>query len=173
MNEFLAHAVQVFQAHEAELNALDAAIGDGDHGATMLKGLTAAQTAEAAPERAFRRAAGGASGALFAELIKAFGQLDNGTAVGIALGEAAERIARIGQALPGDKTMLDASLPAAKAGDLRGAADAADAGVLATKAMAARRGRAKHVEGAGMGHVDAGASSVALLLTAYADWSDI
>ena len=65
----------------------------------------------------------------------------------------------------GDKTMLDALIPAARATDARGAARA---GAEATRAMAARRGRARHVEGAGVGHLDAGAVSVAEILELYA-----
>ena len=48
------------------LNALDAAIGDGDHGATMLRGLTKAKASDGGMRaKAFMRASGGASGTLF------------------------------------------------------------------------------------------------------------
>jgi len=57
----------------AALDALDAAAGDGDHGTTVLTGIEAALAAPegTAPERAFRMAAGGASGPLFATLLAA------------------------------------------------------------------------------------------------------
>jgi hypothetical protein len=64
--------------------------------------------------------------------------------------------------------MLDALIPAAGAVDLAGTVKAARAGMEATRKMAARRGRAKYVEGAGVGHVDAGAVSVAEILEVYA-----
>jgi len=168
MKDFLNTCVDVFAGLESELNALDATAGDGDHGTTMLKGLRAAAAADEAPEKAFRKAAGGASGSLFAQVIAAFGKISEGVPVEEALGGAAEKIAVLGQAKPGDKTMLDALIPAAETSTLQTAAEAAEAGKLATKDMAAKRGRAKYVEGAGVGHVDAGATSVATLLKIYA-----
>ena len=170
MKDFLASAVTRFEAIEADLNALDAATGDGDHGATILKGLRAAAAAEDAPDVAFRKAAGGASGALFAQVIAALDKVEAGAEMGPSLDAASKRIAMMGQAKPGDKTMLDALLPAAQAATPREAAEAADAGRAATKDMAAKRGRARYVEGAGVGHVDAGATSVAVLLDLFARW---
>ncbi len=169
MTDILAAAVARFEALEDQLNALDAAAGDGDHGATMLKGLRAAAAADDAPEKAFRKAAGGASGSLFAQVIAALTRIDAGAPVGPSLAEAAEKIALIGQAKPGDKTMLDALLPAAEAESLAAAAEAADQGRAATVEMTAKRGRARYVEGAGVGHVDAGATSVTELLRIWAD----
>ena len=145
MNARLARAVTRFAEIEADLNALDAATGDGDHGATMLKGLRAAAEATEAPEKAFRKAAGGASGALFAQLIAALLKIDGGAPVGATLKDAAERIAMLGQAKAGDKTMLDALLPAAEANTLAEAARAADAGRAATAELDAKRGRARYV----------------------------
>jgi hypothetical protein len=85
-----------------------------------------------------------------------------------ALARAATRIGAIGQAKPGDRTMLDALIPASQAPDAITAAKAARAGAEATRSMPARRGRAKHVEGAGLGHIDAGAMSVAEMLAVVA-----
>ena len=170
MKDFLAQAAAHFEEIAHQLNALDAAIGDGDHGATILKGLRAAADADESPEKAFRKAAGGASGSLFAQVIAALAKAENGAPLNEALGFAAERIAMLGSGQAGDKTMLDALIPAAAANTPAAAAQAAEIGRLATKDMAAKRGRAKHVEGAGVGHVDAGATSVAVLLQLYADW---
>lgn len=160
MTALLDALVERFETMEAYLNGLDAATGDGDHGATMLKGLRAAAADPDAAAKAFRRAAGGASGSLFAVLIEALEQDDHVA----ALAGAAEKITALGQAQPGDKTMLDALIPASGAASPLEAAMAAAIGRDTTKAMAARRGRAKHVEGAGVGHVDAGATSVAEML---------
>jgi len=169
MSAVLDMAVARFEALEHTLNTLDAATGDGDHGATMLKGLRAAASAtEDAPDKAFRKAAGGASGSLFAQVIAALTKIEQGAPVGAALGHAAERITMLGQAKAGDKTMLDALLPAATCATLAEAATKAATGRDATQAMAAKRGRAKYVEGAGVGHIDAGATSVAELLKIYA-----
>jgi dihydroxyacetone kinase-like protein len=152
-----------FAELEDTLNALDAAAGDGDHGSTMLRGLRAAAGAPD-PVTAFRTAAGGASGSLFAQVLGALLAHDGGEPLPGALARAAERIAALGQARPGDRTMLDALIPASRAADARDAAEAARAGAAATRAMPARRGRARHVEGAGVGHEDAGARSVAEML---------
>ena len=155
-----------FAELEDELNALDAAAGDGDHGATILRGLRAAAAADADadPVAAFRTAAGGASGSLFAQVLSAVLAISSGEGPGPALGAAAKRIGVLGQAKPGDRTMLDALIPASKAPDLASAATAAADGAAATAGMAAKRGRARYVEGAGAGHVDAGARSVAEIL---------
>ena len=64
--------------------------------------------------------------------------------------------------------MLDALLPASQTADARLAAEAADEGREATKSMTAKRGRAKYVEGAGVGHIDAGATSVAEIMDEFA-----
>ena len=146
------------------LNALDAAAGDGDHGSTMLRGLRAAAGDAQNQVTAFRAATGGASGALFAQVLAALLKLEAGAAPGPALDQAAQRIALIGQAKTGDRTMLDALIPAARADSLAAALAAAEAGAAATALMPARKGRARYVEGAGLGHVDAGAQSVVEML---------
>lgn len=171
---FLTELVDRFTPLEASLNRLDAATGDGDHGTTILRGLRAAASADGLVAKSFRMAAGGASGSLFGVLIGAVENVDSRVSLGDALTKAADRIAQMGQAKAGDKTMLDALIPAAKAaladpGDAAAAAaKAAQAGVAATKEMIAKRGRAKYVEGGGAGHIDAGATSVAEILTALA-----
>ena len=172
MKTFLTLCVDRFEALEESLNALDAATGDGDHGATMLKGLRAAAATDDAPEIAFRMAAGGASGSLFAEVIGALRKASEGLPIGEALAGAATRITMLGQAKAGDKTMLDALIPASKEITPKLAAEAAARGAEATRDLAARKGRAKHVEGAGIGHIDAGATSVAELLKLFADRRD-
>ena len=171
MKPFWALLVSRFEDIEAELNALDAATGDGDHGTTMLKGLRAAVESES-PGKAFRMAAGGASGMLFAEVISALDASIRGAMpLQDALTRAASRIGMFGQARPGDKTMLDSLLPASgSAPGLHAIARAAWEGYEATRKMAARKGRARYVEGAGMGHLDAGARSVAEILQTYAEW---
>lgn len=163
----VAHLVHTFAGLEDELNELDAVAGDGDHGSTMLRGLRAAAEGPD-PVAAFRRAAGGASGSLFAQVLAALLAHQSGKPLPEALAIAAERIAAVGQAKPGDRTMLDALIPASKESSARAAAEAAKAGAEATRRMPARRGRAKHVENAGLGHLDAGARSVAVMLAVLA-----
>ena len=177
---FFSGLARRFGELEQSLNALDSAIGDGDHGAAMRRGLEAVAAAQpGVAGQAFRGAAGGASGALFGALVGGIeAALDGRQDLPSALTHAAERIARLGMAKPGDKTMLDALIPAAEAagGAPRGeaaqaAAEAARDGAAATAGMAARRGRARYVENGGVGHRDAGARSVAEILSWYATHS--
>ena len=125
---------------------------------------------------------GGASGPLFAtiflELGKAFAEASAPPAESFASGleRAARQIQRLGRAAPGDKTLLDALLPAAEAARnatesldraQAAAAEAARAGAEASAGMEARRGRARFIEGSGVGHPDPGAVSVALILESW------
>ena len=172
-SSFLNQLVARFEGLEVTLNNLDAATGDGDHGTTILRGLRAAETSCGSSAKAFRMAAGGASGSLFALLINAIEEVSlEKIPLGEALAKAADQISQLGQAKAGDKTMLDALIPAAEAAlaDLENptaaAIKAAQDGAALTKAMSAKRGRAKYVENAGVGHIDAGAKSVAEILTA-------
>ena len=157
-------------AEEVErLNALDAAVGDGDHGATMLRGLTKAVAAqEGARAKAFMRASGGASGTLFGLiLLEIENHLETGAPLQSGLAKACERICDLGEVAPGDKSMVDALAPAIVAlesGDLQAAIQAASAGRDGTKALRARRGRAQYVENGGQGHLDPGAVSVVIFL---------
>jgi dihydroxyacetone kinase-like protein len=171
-----------FAAAEEHLNRLDAATGDGDHGSTMARGMAAVAAAvqslpQASTERvllagagdAFLSSAGGASGALFGSLLLEFAQHEHWPA---RLEHGAQRVAARGKARAGDKSMLDALLPAAAAmasGSLPAAARAAADGAQATVPMAAQRGRARYVEHAGVGHIDPGAVSIALMLETLAE----
>ena len=182
---FFSALAERFRELEQRLNALDAATGDGDHGAAMRRGLEAAAAADAgAAAKAFRGAAGGASGTLFGALV---GGLEAALAgekdLPSALAHAAGQISKLGMAKRGDKTMLDALIPAAEAagaaagGDAahpaHAAAEAARRGAEATAGMAARRGRARYVENGGIGHGDAGARSVAEILSEYARFARV
>lgn len=168
---FFTSLVTRFEGLEDHLNRLDAETGDGDHGTTILKGLRAAADADENAGKAFRKAAGGASGSLFGLVVGALeSTMADAVPLDAALSKAAGRIGQMGQAKAGDKTMLDALLPAAGAGtDPQAVANAARQGAQATRDMAAKRGRAKYVEGAGVGHLDAGAVSVAEMLEEYAN----
>lgn len=178
---------------EMLLTELDAAIGDADHGANMTRGLHAARTAlrEGEPDgpasacaavgRALISAIGGASGPLFGTVFVALGralptseQVRADDLVG-ALREAMRAVQRLGAAVAGDKTMIDAIAPAVAelerrfgdgmplAGSLSAAARAAHHGALATIPMRARKGRASYLGARSEGHQDPGATSSALL----------
>ncbi|HET6302632.1 dihydroxyacetone kinase family protein [Microbacterium sp.] len=186
-------------AHVDQLGELDAVAGDGDHGIGMLRGLTAAVEASAGADDAtgvrellqaagdaWSEVAGGTSGALWgaalAQLGSSLGSPDAFTAsdVADAVTAARARIAELGGADLGDKTMLDAVAPYAdtltervRAGaDLRSAlTDAAAASRTAAEAtapMTPRRGRARPLAERSIGHPDPGATSFALIAEALA-----
>jgi dihydroxyacetone kinase-like protein len=129
---------------------------------------------------------GGASGPLygtfFLRMATSIGDKPELDAAGFAaaLRAGLDGVVARGKAAPGDKTMLDALIPAVDALDaaladgaglrdaLRAAADAADAGRDATIPLVARKGRASYLGERSAGHQDPGATSTALLLTAAA-----
>lgn len=187
---------EVVQEHETELTALDSAIGDADHGSNLTRGMktvTAAfVTDESAPAMLKKvgmgllSSVGGASGPLFGTLfLKMAGTLGDDAEVNpqqfaAALRAGADGVQARGKAQAGEKTMLDALLPATEAfeaaasegADLaeaaRRAAEAADQGRDATEGMKATKGRASYLGDASVGHIDPGAASVALLMQSLA-----
>lgn len=174
----LLRVCDAIEAAEAELTRLDAAAGDGDLGASLARGAAALRALPPGALRdratlldqaagALRRAIGGSSGPFIATgLLRAAR-----AAPADALAAAAEAIAALGGAQPGDRTMLDALLPAAdafRAGGLEAAARAARAGAEATASMAPRAGRATYLGERAVGLPDGGAVAVALVLEALA-----
>ncbi|MFF2324555.1 MULTISPECIES: dihydroxyacetone kinase subunit DhaL [unclassified Streptomyces] len=177
-------------AREANhLTELDAAIGDADHGSNMQRGFAAVKAAldkEPPPTpgavlmlagRQLISTVGGASGPLYGTLLRRTGKA-LGDAPDVArpqlaeaLGVGVAAVAQMGGAQAGDKTMLDALLPAAEAlgTSFRAAREAADAGALATVPLLARKGRASYLGERSIGHQDPGATSSALLITALAE----
>ncbi|WNI33742.1 dihydroxyacetone kinase subunit DhaL [Streptomyces sp. ITFR-6] len=176
----------------ANLTDLDSAIGDADHGSNLQRGFTAVtaaldkeppQTPGAVLIRAGRQlisTVGGASGPLYGTLLRRTGKaLGDSPAVtrdelARALGEGVAAVAQLGGAQAGDKTMLDALLPAAEAlgASFEAARDAARAGALATVPLRARKGRASYLGERSIGHQDPGATSSALLIAALAETGD-
>ena len=185
----IAAARAAIEAAEAELGRLDAAAGDGDHGAGMARGFRAAHEAVAGRPgtarhvftrggTAFQDAAGGASGALVGAFLIAIGGglPHEDAAVGAdAWAEALERgvatVRRLGQAEPGDKTMVDAMAPFSQAftDAVAGGAPladawalglaAAEAGMRSTAGMVSKRGRASRLGERSREGQDAGATS--------------
>jgi dihydroxyacetone kinase-like protein len=130
---------------------------------------------------------GGAAGPLYGTaFLKASGAVSDshdldGDAVVALLRAGRDGIVLRGKAESGDKTMVDAWTPAVDAaaaaqeaglsptGILAAAADAAEAGAVATEPLIARKGRASYLGERSAGHRDPGAQSTALLLRAAAD----
>lgn len=178
------------------LTQLDAAIGDADHGVNLQRGFNAVQAKLDGSEIAdpgsvlttvgatLISSVGGASGPLYGTAFRQAGKaLGPETTFGagelaVALRAALEGIQRIGAATEGDKTMVDAFAPAvvamesevAAGGQLRAAvkaaALAAEAGMRATTALQARKGRASYLGPRSVGHQDPGATSTALIFAA-------
>jgi len=191
------HALQRAYAQRRDyLTELDSAIGDADHGSNMDRGFTAlaAELAAAPPSdiaAAFRLAAtvliktvGGAAGPLYGTFFlraaaACAGKTELAPSDVVAFFEAGvEGVRQRGKAEAGDKTMLDALLPAAAAmrasladhaqlpAILAGAAQAAESGMRATIPLEARKGRASYLGPRSIGHQDPGATSSWLLIDA-------
>jgi phosphoenolpyruvate---glycerone phosphotransferase subunit DhaL len=187
----------VISEHRAELVKLDTAIGDGDHGTNMERGMRKAVEKVDGTDgddigallkavgMALVSSVGGAAGPLYGTLFLQMGTASAGkeeldlAGWTAALESGVKGLQARGKAEPGDKTMVDALLPALEA--LRGASDdglsdalrrsaeAAEEGMRATIPLEARRGRASYLGPRSVGHQDPGATSAQLLLAAAAD----
>jgi phosphoenolpyruvate---glycerone phosphotransferase subunit DhaL len=179
------------------LTDLDAAIGDADHGVNMDRGFRAAVArvdglpADATPGTiltavgaAVMSSVGGASGPLWGMAFRRAGQQAgaapeiDGSALALVLDQMIQAIRGLGKADAGDKTMLDALVPAATAlrasldadadlaAALTAASEAAEAGARATIPLQARKGRASYLGERSIGHQDPGATSAGLIVRA-------
>jgi triose/dihydroxyacetone kinase / FAD-AMP lyase (cyclizing) len=178
---------QALLERESELNALDARVGDGDTGTTFATAARkllaetdalplndAAKMCTAIADR-LSGSMGGSSGVLLSILAAATGSaLATGKPWPSALRAGTERMRFYGGANPGDRTMLDALLPAVEAleagGGLVAAADAARRGAAATAGMTkARAGRSSYLASRDLsGVADPGAVAVAAAFEAAA-----
>jgi phosphoenolpyruvate---glycerone phosphotransferase subunit DhaL len=187
------------RADAQRLTQLDAAIGDGDHGINMTRGLDAVVAALAAQEgdvppgrllivagKTMVSTVGGASGPLWGTFLRTTGRTlgdepaPGGAALAAALAAGVKAVQDLGAAAPGDKTMVDALLPAVEAlrEELAGGASLADAAARAATVAAqaaratiplqARKGRASYLGERSVGHEDPGAASTVLVMSALA-----
>ena len=194
---WLAEAEEQIKAQSDYLTQLDAAIGDGDHGTNMRRGFDAVGKAlagqgETTPPgrllivagKTLVATVGGASGPLWGSALRragrALGDAESfdGRELALALDAAIEGVVELGAAAPGDKTMVDALMPAAQAlrdaldsgrsleEAVQAAADAAREGAEATVPMRARKGRASYLGERSIGHQDPGATSATIILAA-------
>jgi dihydroxyacetone kinase-like protein len=200
VRRWLDTAAAAVDRESARLTELDSPIGDADHGANMRRGFLAARTAveQEPPQtpggvlvlvgRTLISTVGGASGPLYGTLLRRAGkelgeeeQAVPAARLRDALRAGVDGVAALGGAVPGDKTMLDALLPAldaltgaldaggGTADALAAAAAAADEGAKATTPLRARKGRASYLGERSVGHQDPGATSSALLIAALAE----
>lgn len=189
---------ETIAAHKEYLTELDSAIGDADHGINMARGFSKAREKIDGGEYStlgalykdvamvMMSSVGGASGPLYGTFfLKASQKLSVPEADTELLAEAFEEglqgIQALGKAVTGDKTMVDALTPAVRAlresagaGEtlavaLEKAVSAARRGMEDTTPMVARKGRASYLGERSAGHQDPGATSVYLLLSAWAE----
>jgi dihydroxyacetone kinase-like protein len=190
---------KVFAENRQRLTDLDAAVGDGDFGISLDRGFSAVQAELSAKppadiRTAFQNAAGilirtmgGTAGPLLGTFFLRAGTASankselSPTDVVMLFLAGVVGIQQRGTAALGDKTMLDALLPAVDAmrraleagnglGDIleRGSA-AAEAGMQSTITMQARKGRGSYLGERSIGHQDAGATASYLLFKAAED----
>ena len=184
------------------LTDLDAKIGDADHGANMNRGFRAVLEKLPSIEEkdigailmgvgmALLSKVGGAGGPLYSTVfIQAGKSIDGKMEFGLedwakALEAATTGVINLGKASLGDKTMVDALIPAVEAlkeasqqgltlGEgLEKSAKAAEEGMIATIPLVARKGRASYLGERSAGHQDPGATSTFMLLdTAAKIWA--
>jgi dihydroxyacetone kinase-like protein len=189
-------AALLISENASMLTELDTAIGDGDHGENMMRGFTAVEkklstgTPLDIPAlfktvgMTLLSSVGGASGPLYGGFFLELGKSSAGKSklnkdeLGQILATGLGDIQRRGKAQLGDKTMVDALLPAVESfrsssGNDIGAASqaAADRAKLAAEAtipLQAHKGRASYLAERSIGHQDPGATSCWLLLRALA-----
>jgi dihydroxyacetone kinase-like protein len=182
--------------HRVELVRLDTAIGDGDHGTNMDRGMRKAVEKLEGQQgedigamlktvgMALVSTVGGAAGPLYGTLFMQMGSAAGGRSeldvagLAQALEAGVKGVQARGKAEPEDKTMVDALLPALEAlqhadgsdeaAALAAAADAAEEGMKATIPLVARKGRASYLGERSAGHQDPGATSTHLLLRSAA-----
>lgn len=186
-------------ANEQQIESLDRAIGDGDHFINVRRGCEAIaalrpELAPLAPAQAFNRIGmkllstiGGASGPLIGSFFIAMGRELEGAAepdgkhFARALLAGVEAIKSRGKADLGEKTMLDVLIPASRLLQ-RLAEDGCDLdtlcarlkeeaelNMLATRDMIATKGRAHFLGERALGHIDPGAKTSQVALSAVCD----
>lgn len=181
-----------------QLTELDAAIGDADHGANMVRGMSKVRLRLLDSSEPFEdvpallrtvamtliSSVGGAAGPLYGAFFLRAAQAPevagltsaNPAQLAAMFRAGAEGVQNRGKAVPGEKTMLDVLFPTVAALDqasrdglplaaaLAAALDAARAGLHATIAMEARKGRASYLGPRSIGHQDPGATSTYYLV---------
>lgn len=195
--------LEVFQKNESRLCALDGAIGDGDHGTSMVFGLARAEQdlTQRPPAdvgdllrrigQAFVEGVGGVTGIVFGSLFSAAGDSAAGAreldTAGLhrVFASGLEAVKQKAKASEGDKSMVDALSPAVRALNeaaaraleateaLSLASRAAEGGLKATIPMEARVGRARYQGSRAAGHPDAGAASIALIFQTLASQAGV
>ena len=183
--------------NEDKLTVADSYIGDGDHGIGMTRGFKEAKLRlqstfsedialyfDVVGNALFLKS-GGASGAIFGTFFKTIAERTKNSqdlTVGLlqlALQSALEAVMKLGGAVPGDKTMVDALHPACKTLNpeltlteaLKAITDAAFEGTESTKKMIAKHGKAKSLGDRAIGYTDPGSITLSLIFSAIYEFS--
>jgi len=196
---WLENTAAVMSENKDYLTQLDSPIGDADHGINMNRGFRKVMEKLPTVEdkdignilkttgMTLISSVGGASGPLYGTFFMRGGMAvdskeeltdEDLTAM---LQSAVDGVVQRGRAQPGDKTMVDAWLPAMKAlresldaeqdlpVALEKAVDAAEQGMKDTIPLQAKKGRASYLGERSIGHQDPGATSSYLMLKALLD----
>ena len=178
--EWISRFYEKIQNNKGYLSDLDAAIGDGDHGNNMARGMQAVtesleknETADTTQSlkliaMALISKVGGASGPLYGTAFLEMAKASNDTkALGELLQKALSGIEKRGGAQPNDKTMVDVwNKVVSKADDSSLTNADIEAAVESTKDMVAKKGRASYLGERSVGHLDPGAVSRGYLFDA-------
>lgn len=197
MKDLLLGAAAEIRAHHEDLSRLDSVGGDGDHGSTMVRAMTRLEEAVAACAVPTMKALlydvgwailgvdGGAAGSLFGALFMGMSEYPDAKealdapALAAIFEAGLANVQRQTKAQPGDKTLMDALVPAVAALRaaavedveipvmLERAAAAAAEGAASTASMQARFGRARNIKEKSIGYQDAGAVSTSLLFKGF------
>ncbi|WP_046720921.1 dihydroxyacetone kinase subunit DhaL [Heyndrickxia coagulans] len=179
--DWLHRFAEKINENKAYLSELDSAIGDGDHGSNMARGVAAMEEKLAAGgfatvQDVLKTAAmallgkvGGASGPLYGSALIAMAKQagENEQDVAAIVKAGLEGIQKRGKAEKGEKTMVDVWMPACEAlasGSLT--KEVIQSAVEATKEMKATKGRASYLGERSIGHLDPGAVSSGYLFEA-------
>lgn len=196
ISKYINNIYEELKVNMDKLNALDAAIGDGDHGSNVCRGFKAILDEEASFTETtmigndFNKCAsilmakiGGSSGPLLGICFMNMGmalkdkeKIKNSDFY-MALEKGINGIKLLGKSTTGEKTMLDALVPALaafkEADDkplaFAKAAELAEIGAKNTIQMLATKGRASYLGQRSIGHQDPGATSIALIFKALAN----
>lgn len=192
--EILKQIIATMDEQKDYLTQLDNVIGDGDHGINLDRGFQAIAKQLSSYEdlevdgilkdvgKQLMKVVGGSSGPLYGSAYKKAGvYLKGKTEISMEdflgmMDAAIAQIEKLGRSTEGEKTMLDAMIPATKAmkesfandGDykkaLEAGVNAAKAGVEYTKTIIATKGRASYLGERSLGHQDPGATSFTFML---------
>lgn len=184
--EWMNNFATKIEQNKQYLSDLDTAIGDGDHGFNMSRGMSAvSQKLSTMPDSitdAFKQIAmtlistvGGASGPLYGTAFLEMAKKSSSTSdIGELLDAALTGIKKRGGAVPGDKTMVDVwteLVPAVKDHSLTAAK--IDEAVAHTKELVAKKGRASYLGERSKGHIDPGSQSSGYLFEALLETEGI